>query len=70
MSEQIKRVLLRFLRGTVAGAVATMIPLLPQAIGDVKDIQNWLMSLGLAAFIGSITGLILAIDKALRDNPE
>ncbi len=66
MNQYYKSVLLRFLRGSVAGAVATMIPLLPQNISEVGNLKDWLMSLGIAGFIGAITGLILAIDKGLR----
>ena len=61
-----KSLLLRFIRGTVAGAVATMIPLLPQAIGDITNLKQWLMSLAVAGFIGAITGAILTVDKAVR----
>jgi hypothetical protein len=64
--ELVKSLILRFVRGTVAGMVATMIPLLPQAVGDVGDLNNWLKSLAVAGFIGAVTGLILTADKYIR----
>ena len=66
MSDIAKSVLLRFVRGAVAGAIAVMIPLLPQNASNVTDIKAWLISLGMAGFIGAITGFILAVDKAVR----
>lgn len=66
MNQTTKSVILRFLRGAIAGAVATMIPLLPQDISNVTNIKSWLISLATAAFIGFVTGLILAVDKAVR----
>jgi VIT1/CCC1 family predicted Fe2+/Mn2+ transporter len=66
MTGKIKSLLLRFLRGTVAGAIGAMLPLLPQNISDITNLRQWMLSLGVAGFIGGVTGLILTLDKAVR----
>ena len=66
MSEITRSLVLRFCRGALASAIATMIPLLPQNISEVGNLQQWLVSLSVAGFIGLVTGLILTADKYLR----
>ena len=70
MSALAKSLILRFIRGSIAGAVATMVPLLPSVTADVGSIKTWLTSLALSGFIGAITGLILTIDKAVRSKTK
>lgn len=70
MSDLTKSLLLRFIRGTVAGAIATMVPLLPSVTADIGSIKTWLTSLALSGFIGAITGLILTADKAVRSKTK
>lgn len=66
----IKRILLRFVRGTLATTVAFMLPIIPQNFSDVADIKIWLSQLAFAGFVGIISGVVLALDKAVRDYKE
>lgn len=56
----------RFLRGFVAGAVATMITVAIPNYQNWGDVQLWFINLGIAGIIGGIAGGLLAMDKALR----
>ena len=59
----IKSILIRFAKGILAGAISAMIlvPLvMPTSWHGFKEIFN---NLGIAACFGSITGLILAVQK-------
>lgn len=66
MDAVFKSVLFRFLRGTVAGAVSTMIVLMPMSITSWKEVSTWLSALAIAGVAGAISGLLQAIDKYLR----
>lgn len=66
MSEIIKSVLFRFLRGGIAGAVSAMLAVSPKIIENFNDLQIWLTALTLAGFVGFVSGSLLAIDKAVR----
>jgi hypothetical protein len=61
MSEELKVLLFRFIRGFVAGAVSSMV-----VIAFAGDLSQWLQALGIAAITGGLTGGLLAIDKAVR----
>lgn len=63
--ELIKSLLLRFLRAFVAGAVATMVTIMPMA-GGWSDLKVWLSALALAGITGGISGCLMAIDKYCR----
>ena len=69
MSDIIKSVLLRFVRAGVAGAVSTMVVIVPLS-NTWGDLKGWLSALSLAGIIGFITGLLQAVDKYLRSTPE
>lgn len=69
MSELAKSVLLRFLRAFVAGAVSTMVVIVPLA-NDWSSLKGWLSALSLAGIIGGITGVLQAVDKWVRSTPE
>jgi len=62
-----KRILNRFLRGTIAGSIAAMAMIIPSNISDFNGLSDWLVALLLAGIIGAITGGIMAVDKYLRD---
>jgi hypothetical protein len=64
--ELLKSILWRFIRGGIAGAVSTMIVLLPLSATSWREVGVVLASLGVAGTIGGISGLILAIDKYCR----
>jgi small-conductance mechanosensitive channel len=66
MDETIKSILLRFARGFISGAVASMAVVVPVSTGDWSSLLTYLNMLGLAISFGGITGLILAIDKWIR----
>jgi hypothetical protein len=66
MSQNVKSIILRFIRAFVAGAVATMLTVIPLTSGSWNDLGNWLSALGLAGIIGGISGLLMALDKYLR----
>jgi hypothetical protein len=69
MSDIIKSVLLRFVRAGLAGAVSTMIVVVPLA-QNWTSLQGWLSALALAGVIGFITGVLTAGDKYLRSNTQ
>ena len=65
MTEKQKSILLRFVRAFLAGAVSTMIVIVPMA-GSWTELGQWLSALSLAGIIGGISGVLMATDKALR----
>jgi hypothetical protein len=66
MTDIIKSIILRFIRAFVAGAVATMIIIVPLSSGRWEDLGTWLSSLALAGIIGGISGVLQATDKWIR----
>lgn len=66
MNSKLKVLTIRFLRGCVAGAIATMMTVAIPNYQSWNDIQIWLTSLLMAGIVGGISGGILALDKALR----
>jgi len=56
----------RFSRAFLAGFTASAILIVPGSITNYHDLNDWLFALSLAGIIGGITGLLQAIDKALR----
>ena len=66
MQYTFKSLAFRFLRGFIAGAVATMATMTPSIIASWRDLGIWLAALSLAGIVGGITGGILAIDKYVR----
>ena len=63
--ELVKSLILRFIRAFVAGAVSTMIIVVPLT-GTWNELGSWLSSLALAGIIGGISGILQALDKYLR----
>lgn len=66
MSEIQKAVLDRFLRSFVAGAVATMVLIIPNNIQDWQDVGMWVNSLIIAGIVGGISGALQSADKYRR----
>jgi hypothetical protein len=60
------RVLLRFVRGFIAGALGQMILLGVFSGNSWAEVKTWLVALGIACLTGGITGGMLALDKAIR----
>lgn len=63
MNKKLSSVLVRFLKGMIAGAVGSMAVVtinMPTAWSGFVQIFN---SLGIAALFGAITGLLLALEK-------
>ena len=65
MTNKTKSILLRFARAFVAGAVSTMVVVVPLS-GGWNELGQWLSALALAGIIGGISGTLMAIDKATR----
>lgn len=65
-SNLIKSILWRFVRAFIAGAVSTMVILMPFSANSWTEMQTWLMALALAGSVGGISGLIQGIDKYFR----
>ena len=66
MSEQVKSVLFRFLRGAVAGGVSSMVVTIPANVSSLDELVVWLHILLIAGLFGSISGGLLALDKLYR----
>lgn len=67
MTQEIKIIFFRFLRGFLAGGVASMTTFLATSNATSwNDFQNWIGALTFALTIGGITGGILALDKYFR----
>lgn len=63
MSQKTKSVLMRFLKGTISGAVSSM-TLVSLATPVVwSDFKAILFSLAIAGVFGGLTGLLLALEK-------
>jgi len=63
---EFKVLIIRFIRGFIAGAVGSMITVGVFAGTNLTDFQQWIGLLGIAAMAGGITGGLLSIDKAIR----
>lgn len=61
-----KMVAYRFLRGAVAGAVASMVGLQMVGAQSFSDVQAFLTSLAISGIMGGVTGGLLALDKYFR----
>ena len=65
MNDKIKSILIRLLKGFIAGAVAT----LATAVAVLNNVHTWtdlytaFSMLALSAMIGGVTGLVLAAEK-------
>ena len=65
MDIKIQCIIKRFARAFVAGAVATMIVVVPVA-NSWSELSTWLYALALAGVVGGISGIIQAADKYYR----
>lgn len=65
MSIKTKAILKRFVKGFVAGAVASMLTVAIPSKLSFPDIKSWFYLMLLAGITGGVTGLLLAIQKAL-----
>jgi len=63
---EFKVLIIRFIRGFIAGAVGSMITVGVFAGSGLNDLKQWGILLGVAAISGGITGGLLALDKAIR----
>lgn len=70
MTDKAKAILYRFLRGFVAGAVATMTTITIAQAVTWKDVIDILNNLAIAGITGGISGGLLALDKYLRYEEE
>ncbi|MEM5784990.1 MAG: hypothetical protein QW469_00425 [Candidatus Aenigmatarchaeota archaeon] len=70
MTDKAKSILYRFLRGFVAGAVATMTTITIAQAVTWKDVIDILNNLAIAGITGGISGGLLALDKYLRYEEE
>lgn len=66
MQQIVKSIIMRFVRGGLAGAVASMLSVSPTIVNNYNDLGVWLNTLLLAGFVGFVSGSLLAIDKAVR----
>lgn len=68
----VKSVVLRFIRGFVAGAVSVMVTSVAftSAVNDWHSLSAWMGTLALAGVVGGISGGLLAIDKLTRSWKE
>lgn len=66
--EQFKRIAMRFVRGAVAGAVASMLAFL--AAGVTITDADGLKTLAFALCTSAISGALLALDKLVREGVE
>lgn len=62
---------MRFLRGTLSGAISSMIVVVgsvsyTQGVTTFLDVQQMLYALSVSGIIGALSGGILALDKAIR----
>lgn len=65
-----KILLNRFLRGFIAGAIASLAAIVPVSFQSLNDIKAWLFLAMMAAVSGGVSGGLLAFDKALRWKEE
>lgn len=61
-----KTLWLRFLRGGISGAVASMVAVQIQGAHAFADVVSFYHALGVAGIIGATTGALLALDKYIR----
>ena len=66
MNELLRAVLLRALRAFVSGALAAVAIVAPMALNSWNDLAGWLTALGIAAIVGGVNGVIMAVDKWVR----
>ena len=69
MEYTLKSLLKRFLRGFVAGAVATTTTIVI-TFRDWSDVPTVLSMIGLVGLAGGITGGLLALDKYVRADSD
>ena len=65
MQELTKTLILRFVRAFVAGAVGTMVVIVPLS-NSWADLGGWLSALALSGIIGGISGVLQTADKYFR----
>lgn len=61
-----KTLWLRFLRGAISGAVASMVAMQVSGAHSFADVKAFTYSLGVSGIMGAITGGLLALDKFIR----
>lgn len=61
-----KAIINRFLKAFALSAVSAMLIIVPMGMTDWQDLTQWLNSLALAGVFAGITGLLQALEKALR----
>ncbi len=60
---KLRAILIRFLKGGVAGAISMVSVISLANISTWTELQTALVSLSLAAIVGFITGVIMAAEK-------
>lgn len=66
MTQTTKSVILRFARGTVAGAVSAMLTISIANPSTWKEMSLMMSALALSGIIGAISGFLQAADKWVR----
>ena len=66
MSNALKSALKRFVRGGVATAAATAIPMFSIQVSGIDELNPFLVKLAIVLGLGFISGFIQAVDKYLR----
>lgn len=61
-----KMVAYRFLRGAVAGAVASMVLMNVSGVNTFTDVGVFFTSMAIAGIMGGVTGGLMALDKYFR----
>lgn len=61
-----KTLWLRFFRGAISGAIASMILVQVQGAQAFSSLGSFYSALGVAALTGATTGALLALDKYIR----
>jgi hypothetical protein len=56
-------VLKRLVKGFIAGAVSSMVLVIPTTTSSFADVKFWLSALLIAGIFGGVTGVILAVEK-------
>lgn len=64
--ELLKSVGMRFVRGAVAGAVASMVAINMGSVNTFSDLKTLGASLIIAGVVGALSGGLLAVDKLMR----
>lgn len=63
MTDKIKVLILKFIKGAVSGAVAMMAVVIVPNIATISDYKEWLFALSLAGAVGFVNGFVQVMAK-------